>query len=170
MTDALGWRAKFGVLALSTNIIVEPDFYRMSVPSVTAHFARIHIRNQDLGSDAAFEALLAQVREELGHAVARVMTAEPDYMVMGMSSETFWSGVESNRQFIRQIKELSHGLGVATGAEACERGRCFRSVELVLDGSSKLIPVDEEADDQIVHPLRLRKADRAAHQALDPRP
>lgn len=121
MTDALGWRAKFGVLAPSTNTIVEPDFYRMGVPGVTAHFSRIHIRDQNLGSDAAFEALLEQVREEIGHAVARVMTAEPDYMVMGMSSETFWGGVEGNRQFIKQIKELSHGLGVATGAEACER-------------------------------------------------
>ena len=49
------------------------------------------------------------------------MTAEPDYMVMGMSSETFWGGVEGNRQFIQQIKALSGGLGVATGAEACER-------------------------------------------------
>jgi maleate isomerase len=121
MTDALGWRAKFGVLAPSTNTIVEPDFYRMSVPGVTAHFARIHIRDQNLGSDAAFEALLEQVREETGHAVARVLTAEPDYMIMGMSSETFWGGVEGNRHFIAQIKELSHGLGVATGAEACER-------------------------------------------------
>jgi hypothetical protein len=40
----------------------------------------------------------------------------------------------------------------------------------MLDGSSELIPVDEEADDQIVHLLRLREADRAAHSALDPRP
>jgi maleate isomerase len=39
MTDALGWRAKFGVLAPSTNTIVEPDFYRMSVPGVTANAA-----------------------------------------------------------------------------------------------------------------------------------
>ena len=32
MPDALGWRKKFGVLAPSTNTIVEPDFYRMGVP------------------------------------------------------------------------------------------------------------------------------------------
>ena len=121
MTDVLGWRAKFGVLAPSTNTIVEPDFYRMNVPGVTAHFSRIHIRNQNLSDDAAFEALLGQVRQEIGYAVERVMTAEPDYMVMGMSSETFWGGVEGNRQFIQQIKALSGGLGVATGAEACER-------------------------------------------------
>ena len=49
------------------------------------------------------------------------MTMQPDYLVMGMSAETFWDGVEGNRQFVAQIKELSGGLDVATGAEACER-------------------------------------------------
>ena len=63
---------------------------------------------------------MVQIRDEIGSAVERVMTAEPDYMVMGMSSETFWGGVEGNRQFQQRIMELS-GLDVATGAEACER-------------------------------------------------
>jgi len=49
-----------------------------------------------------------------------VLTAEPDRMVMGMSAETFWGGVEGNRQFVKQIHDLT-GLEVATGAEACER-------------------------------------------------
>jgi maleate isomerase len=120
MVDALGWRKKFGVLAPSTNTIVEPDFYRMVVPGVTAHFSRIWIRNQNLSSDEAFEQLLEQIRIEMEYAVQRVMTAEVDYMVMGMSAETFWGGVEGNRQFVARIKELS-GLDVATGAEACER-------------------------------------------------
>ena len=120
MTDALGWRRKFGVIAPSTNTIVEPEFYQMTVPGVTAHFSRIHIRNQDLSSNDNFENLLTQIRAEIGSACERVMTAEPDYMVMGMSAETFWDGVEGNRQFIKQIKDIT-GLEVATGAEACER-------------------------------------------------
>ncbi|MGW0432074.1 maleate cis-trans isomerase family protein [Micromonospora sp. NPDC003197] len=120
MTDALGWRRKFGVIAPSTNTIVEPDFYRMTVPGVTAHFSRIHIRNQDLSSDSNFENLLTQIRGEIGAACERVLTCEPDYMVMGMSAETFWGGVEGNRQFVAQIKAAT-GLEVATGAEACER-------------------------------------------------
>jgi maleate isomerase len=121
MTDALGWRKKFGVIAPSTNTIVEPDFYRMIVPGVTAHFSRIWIRNQDLSSDAMFENLLEQIREETRYAVQRVLTAEVEYMVMGMSAETFWGGVEGNRRFVADIQEASGGLGVATGAEACER-------------------------------------------------
>ena len=38
------------------------------------------------------------------------------------------------------------------------------------DGLSKLIPIDEEPDHQIVHPLGLAKADRTAYQALNPGP
>lgn len=118
--DALGYRKKFGVIIPSTNTIVEPDFNDMRVPGVTCHHSRIWIRDQNLGDDDAMEALLEQIRVEIEFAVARVVTSEPDYMVMGMSAETFWGGMEGNRQFIRQIKQWS-GLNVATGAEACER-------------------------------------------------
>ncbi|MGI5328784.1 maleate cis-trans isomerase family protein [Actinomadura nitritigenes] len=120
MTDALGWRRKFGVIAPSTNTIVEPDFHRMGVPGVTSHFSRIHIRDQDMAGDAGMERLLEQIRDEIGAACERVLTCEPDYMVMGMSAETFWGGVKGNKQFVRQINGIT-GLRVATGAEACER-------------------------------------------------
>jgi maleate isomerase len=110
----------FGVLAPSTNTVVEPDFYRMAVPGVTAHVGRIHIKDQTLASDGHFEALLTQIRAEIDHACARVLTAEPDYLVMGMSAETFWGGVEGSQQFTEAIESLS-GLRVATGAEACRR-------------------------------------------------
>ncbi|MFC6879291.1 MULTISPECIES: arylmalonate decarboxylase [Actinomadura] len=120
MTDVLGWRRKFGVIAPSTNTIVEPDLYRMAVPGVTAHFSRIHIRDQDMRGDAGMERLMQQIRAEIGAACERVMTCEPDSIVMGMSAETFWGGVEGNRAFVRQVHDLT-GLRVATGAEACER-------------------------------------------------
>jgi maleate isomerase len=107
MTDALGWRRKFGVLAPSTNTIVEPDFYAMAVPGVTSHFSRIHVRGESLSDDA-----------ELGSACERVLTCEPDYMVM--STETFRDGADGNRGLVARIKKIT-GLDVATGAEACER-------------------------------------------------
>jgi maleate isomerase len=120
MTDRLGWRRKFGVIAPSTNTIVQPEFAMMSVPGVTSHFSRIHIRDQNMDSDDGMERLLEQIREEIGGACERVLTCEPDYMVMGMSAETFWDGVEGNRAFKKQITGIT-GLDVATGAEACER-------------------------------------------------
>lgn len=120
MTDALAWRKKFGVIVPSTNTIVEPDFYSMMPPGVTAHISRIHIRDMNMAGDAGMERLLDQIRDEIEFAVQRVVTCEPDYMVMGMSAETFWGGVAGNRQFIHNIKQWS-GLDCATGAEACER-------------------------------------------------
>lgn len=120
MTDALGWRRKFGVIAPSTNTIVEPDFHRMGVPGVTSHFSRIHIRDQNMAGDAGMERLLEQIRDEIGAACERVLTCEPDYMVMGMSAETFWGGVDGSKRFVEQITGIT-GLRVATGAEACER-------------------------------------------------
>lgn len=35
----------FGVLAPSTNTMVEPDFYMMGVSGVTAHISRIYMAN-----------------------------------------------------------------------------------------------------------------------------
>ncbi len=43
MPDVRGWRKKFGVLASSTNTMVEPDFYMMGVPGVTAQISRIYM-------------------------------------------------------------------------------------------------------------------------------
>jgi maleate isomerase len=130
--DALGYRHKFAVIIPSTNTIVEPDFYSMSVAGVTPHVSRIHIRDQNLSSDAAFENLLEQIRVEIAFAIERVLTCEPDYMVMGMSAETFWDGLEGNREFTQRIKDLS-GLDVATGAEACENAlNCFGAKKIAV--------------------------------------
>lgn len=143
--DALGWRAKFGVLAPSTNTIVSPDYSAMAVPGVTSHISRIHIRDMTMDSDAGMERLLEQIRAEIGNAVERVMTAEPDYLVMGMSAETFWGGKEGSIQFQQHIQELS-GLEVATGAEACERALHLFGVERI----GVVTPYQDVGDAQVV--------------------
>ncbi len=120
MPDVLGFRAKFGVLGPSTNTIVEPDYYMMAPPGVTLHYGRIYIADQRLGNDEEFENLLMQIRASIQQTVKEVMTAEPDYLVMGMSAETFWGGKEGNEEFTRRIEEWS-GVKLATGADACRR-------------------------------------------------
>jgi len=120
MPDVLGYRAKFGVLVPSTNTIVEPDFYAMAPPGVTLHTGRIFIQNPTMGDDAAFEQIMVQIRASIARAVADVMSAEPDYLVMGMSSETFWGGKKGNEEFQQRVQELA-GIPIATGANACER-------------------------------------------------
>src|SRR5262245_61601235 len=46
--------------------------------------------------------------------------------------------------------------------------RCRKGVDHSSDGSAKLIPMDKQPDNKIVHAFRLRKADRATHEPLDP--
>lgn len=117
MPDVTGYRAKFGVIVPSTNTVVEHDMNRVSPRGVTFHAGRIYIDEESLDSNDAFEDLLEQVRENINIAIRDAMTCDPDYMVMGMSAETFWGGLEGNEEFERQVKEQS-GLGLTTGATA----------------------------------------------------
>jgi maleate isomerase len=118
MPDAVGYRLKFGIIVPSTNTVVEADYNRMAPPGVTFHTGRMYIEQPLMDSDAAFEALLDQIRGSIRVAIRDVMTCKPDALIMGMSSETFWGGVEGNEQFIERVKAQA-GLGIATGASAC---------------------------------------------------
>jgi maleate isomerase len=117
MGDTLGWRLKLGVIAPSTNTVVQPEFDAMRPAGVTNHFARIHIPNDPLRSDDDFTRLIEAVRRELLFAVDRVMTAEPQHLVMGMSSETFWGGLEGSERLRERIAAHA-GVAVTMGSDA----------------------------------------------------
>jgi len=120
MPDVLGYRAKFGVLVPSTNTVVEPDFHQMTPPGVTVATGRIHIGNARMDSDEALEKVIELVGAAIARAVEELMTCEPDYLVMGMSSETFWGGRKGNDEFKQRIEGLA-GRKIATGGSALER-------------------------------------------------
>jgi len=113
-------RALFGLIVPSTNTVVEAEFNWMRPEGVSWHTGRIYIPNPVLDDDASFVAFLESLREEIGRAVRDVVTAEVDYLVMGMSAETFWGGKEGAEEFSALMNELSGGLAVTTGAMACK--------------------------------------------------
>ena len=117
MVDVLGWRKKFGVIAPSTNTSVQPEFDAMRPRGVTNHFARIHIPNEPIRSDDDFATLIETVRSELMAAIDRVMTCEPDHLIMGMSSETFWDGPEGSERLRERVEERA-GIEVTMGSDA----------------------------------------------------
>ena len=119
MTDSLGFRKKFGVVAPSTNTAVQPEYDAMRVRGVTNHFGRIHIPNDPIRSDADFEALMVNIRRSMLEAIDRVMTCEPDYLILGMSSETFWDGLEGSER-LRERIEAHAGVKVAMGSDASQ--------------------------------------------------
>lgn len=117
MVDALGWRAKFGVIGPSTNTIVQPEFDDMRVPGVTNHYSRIIIQNADAISDETFMAGTLEINENVLDAVRAVMTCAPDYLVMGMSAVTFYGGADGARQWQQRVVDES-GIGISMGSES----------------------------------------------------
>ena len=120
MTDSLGYRRKFAVVAPSTNTIVQPEFDAMAPRGVTNHFARVHIPNDPIRNDDDFNQLMVNIRSELLRAIDRAMTCEPDYLVMGMSSETFWDGLEGSQQLQQRVEQRA-GIKVCMGSDASQQ-------------------------------------------------
>src|SRR5262245_28087949 len=118
MVDSLGYRMKFGVIAPSTNTSVQPEYDEMRPRGVTNHFARIHIPDNPVRNDDDFNRLMADIRAEMLNAVDRVMTCRPGYLIMGMSSETFWDGLDGSER-LRERVEARAGVKVAMGSDSC---------------------------------------------------
>ncbi|HEY7246810.1 MAG TPA: hypothetical protein VH678_23290 [Xanthobacteraceae bacterium] len=115
----IGSRGRIGVIIPSTNIGVEYDCQRIIPPGVTWHFARFFVEQPDLSSDNLFLAFIEAIRKTIPDAVRDVMTCEPSYIMMGMSAETFWGGLEGNAEFEARLREmLGPALGITSGAAA----------------------------------------------------
>src|SRR5215207_8256863 len=101
MTDALGWRRKFGVLGPSTNTIVQPDFDDMRPSGVTNHYSRIYTPNTNAVSNESFRAGANVIADNVNDAVNSVMTCKPSHLVLGMSAVTFFEGAKGADAFVK---------------------------------------------------------------------
>ncbi len=75
MTDSLGRRAKFGVLAPSTNTSVQPEFDAMRPWGVTNHHSRLIIPDTRVTDDASFMVMMDNIRNALFPASRRCCPA-----------------------------------------------------------------------------------------------
>jgi maleate isomerase len=119
MADSLGPRAKLGVLAPSTNTSVQPEYDAMRPWGVTHHHSRLAIPDRAVTDDASFMQMMDDIRGALFPALESVLTCDPDYLVLGMSAETFWDGVAGSRELRSRIEKTAQR-GVAMGADACQ--------------------------------------------------
>ncbi|TYC90878.1 aspartate/glutamate racemase family protein [Novosphingobium sp. BW1] len=117
MGDVLGWRKLLGVIAPSTNTVVQPDMERMRPEGVTNHFSRIYVEDPLALSNEDFIAGTTLIAENTLDAVRSVMTCKPDYLVLGMSAVTFYGGVEGAAKWKKQVEDFA-GIGASTGAES----------------------------------------------------
>ena len=118
MTDSLGHRAKFAVLAPSTNTSVQPEFDAMRPWGVTNHHSRLIIPDVRVTDDRSFLAMMDSIRAALFPALESALTCDPDYVVLGMSSETFWDGLKGSMQLKKRLERTAKR-GIAMGSDAC---------------------------------------------------
>ena len=119
MTDSLGHRAKFGVLAPSTNTSVQPEFDAMKPWGVTHHHSRLIIPDMKVTGDKSFLAMMDLIRAALFPALEAVLSCRPDYIVLGMSAETFWDGLDGAKELQRKLDKVAK-MGVCMGSDACQ--------------------------------------------------
>jgi maleate isomerase len=135
MADALGRRAKLGVLAPSTNTSVQPEFDAMRPWGVTHHHSRLVIPDSPVSDDASFMAMMDNIRGALLPALDAVLTCHPDYVILGMSAETFWDGLEGSETLKKKLEKTAK-CGVAMGSDACRAalrayGRGIRRIGVI---------------------------------------
>jgi maleate isomerase len=120
-------RAQIGVLIPSTNTGVEYDLQKFGLDGVTWHPSRIWIEIRNWaeensktgeGIDNVFERFLETMRGELPNAIRDVMSANINHLMLGMSAETFWGGMEGNIAFEKSITDQIGDLTLTTGATA----------------------------------------------------
>src|SRR3954451_4886769 len=115
----IGSRGRIGVIIPSTNIGVEYDCQRIIPEGVTWHFARFFVSQPNLSSDDMFLAFIEAIRETIPYSMRDIMTCEPSYIMMGMSAETFWGGLEGNVEFEARLREMiGPTMGLTSGAAA----------------------------------------------------
>lgn len=118
MSDSLGFRLKLGIIAPSTNTSVQPEMDGMRPYGVTNHFGRLYIPDDPIENDDDFSQLMVNIRATMEDAARSVMTCQPDRLVLGMSSETFWDGVDGSSRLAARMSEVAGGTPVTMGADA----------------------------------------------------
>lgn len=118
MVDSLGFRLKLGIIAPSTNTAVQPEMEGMRPYGVTNHFGRLHIPDDPIKNDDDFNRLMDNIRATMEDAARSVMTCQPQRLVLGMSSETFWDGLEGSNRLAARMREIAGGAPVTMGSDA----------------------------------------------------
>jgi maleate isomerase len=142
----IGLRGRIGVIIPSTNIGVEYDCQRLLPPGVTWHFGRFWVEQPDLSSDNMFLAFIDAIRHTIPHAIRDIMTCEPSYIMMGMSAETFWGGLDGHAVFEARLREqIGPNMGLTSGAAALKAALDAFGVRSV----AALTPYQPVGDEQV---------------------
>ena len=115
--DALGYRAKIGILVPSTNTIVEPEMAALQPPGVTNHVARMRRVKRPVHDLELYKESLGK-SDDLDGTINLLMSIEPNIIVYGHSVSAFVGGMAGAVAMKRQMEAASSGTPVVLPAFA----------------------------------------------------
>jgi len=123
--DQLSHRLKIGLLVPMANTTVEHEMWHMLCSNPALKGVGIHNTNIEVCKYSASAEFGQALEGKIYEAVDRAMAAEPEVLLMGLSTECFWPGYELDLEFKERIREYS-GLWMGLGAEALDAAlRCY---------------------------------------------
>jgi maleate cis-trans isomerase len=122
-----GWRGRIGLLVPSINNTMETEFWRMAPEGVSISTARI------AGGRHGTPEELRGMEKEARSAAERVANTEPDVVVYGCTSGSFFEGPDWNDMICRELTKITGAPTVTTaGAMAqCMLANHIRRVAVV---------------------------------------
>ncbi len=122
-----GWRGRIGLLVPSINTTMEPEFWRIAPEGVSVHSARI------AGGRHGTPEELRSMESASKHAAAEIAMVEPDVVVYGCTSGSFFEGPAWNKKICEQLTVITKAPTVTTAGAmaACLMAGGHKKVDVV---------------------------------------
>ena len=109
-----GWRGRIGLLVPSINTTMETEFWRLAPEGVSVHSARI------AGGRHGTPEELRSMENASKKAAEEVAMVEPDVVVYGCTSGSFFEGPEWNKKICAQLSAITKAPTVTTAGAMAE--------------------------------------------------
>jgi maleate isomerase len=86
---------------------MEPEMHSMAPPGVTFHTARLYLARSSLRTPEEAQKAAAAFQDALEIAIRDVVTAEIDYLMIGVSALSFMGGVSGGQRFEEKLKTIT---------------------------------------------------------------
>ncbi len=122
-----GWRGRIGLLVPSINTTMETEFWRIAPEGVSVHSARIS------GGRHGTPEELRGMENASKNAAKDIANVEPDVVVYGCTSGSFFEGPAWNKKICEQLTAITKAPTVTTagGMAACLMAGGHRKVDVV---------------------------------------
>lgn len=111
LKDALGYRAKIGILVPATNTIVEPEMAALQPPGVTNHVSRMSRVKRPAHDLELYKKFLGK-SVEMDQAIDLLAACEPDIIVHGHSVDSFVGGLAAAEAMRKHMEAVAGGIPV----------------------------------------------------------